>query len=592
VATARECVWSAASEAGWLAITSGTTGQGDGTLAFTASSNTTPVVRRGVLVVGEARTEISQAAAPCEFRFSPAAHAADAAGGELTVAVDTVQGCTWSAASDVPWIAVIATENTGGAGTLRFRVEPNSGDVRNGGLVVAGQRIEVTQSGASMQCSFAIAPLEQSAPSAGGSRVVAISAPNGCGWAAVSGVPWIAVETGVTGNGNGTATLRIAPNTGSARSGIVTIAGQVHTVTQSGGAGDCAYEIAPSSSSAPAAGADVAVSVTARIGCAWTAASQADWIAVTDGASGNGNGTTRLTIATNAGGTRTGTVLVAGVPHSVTQAAAPVPCNFAIAPTEHTVAAAAATREVTVSAQAGCAWTAVSQAPWITVSEGAVGSGNGTVHLSIATNPGSARTGTVLIAGQTLTVAQGAAPIACAFTIAPTEHMVPPGGATREVTVSAQASCAWTAVSQAPWITVSQGAAGTGNGTVELTIARNGGGERSGTVSIAGRVHTVTQAAAPPAGCTYTLTPTTQAANLLAQDFEVQISTQPGCAWTAASTVSWITLRTAASGSGTATLGYRVGVHVGLTSRTGTIEIAGEVLTVTQSLLGAGETAR
>lgn len=60
-----------------------------------------------------------------------------------------------------------------------------------------------------------------------------------------------------------------------------------------------------------------------------------------------------------------------------------------------------------MTAGAGCAWTAASNASFITVTGGASGSGNGTVSYSVAANTGTAsRNGTLTIAGQTFTVTQ------------------------------------------------------------------------------------------------------------------------------------------------------------------------------------------
>ena len=58
-------------------------------------------------------------------------------------------------------------------------------------------------------------------------------------------------------------------------------------------------------------------------------------------------------------------------------------------------------------AGAGCTWTAVSQVPWIVITSGASGSGDGSVVGTVEANTtGAARTGTVLIAGLTFTVTQ------------------------------------------------------------------------------------------------------------------------------------------------------------------------------------------
>ncbi|MBI3939284.1 MAG: hypothetical protein HY315_00480 [Acidobacteria bacterium] len=59
---------------------------------------------------------------------------------------------------------------------------------------------------------------------------------------------------------------------------------------------------------------------------------------------------------------------------------------------------------------AGCNWTTTSNVPWLSTTSGAIGSGNGTVNYSITANStATARTGTLTIAGQTITLTQAAA---------------------------------------------------------------------------------------------------------------------------------------------------------------------------------------
>jgi Zn-dependent metalloprotease len=82
-------------------------------------------------------------------------------------------------------------------------------------------------------------------------------------------------------------------------------------------------------------------------------------------------------------------------------------CSFSISPTGRSHVAAGGTASVTVTAPAGCAWTAVSNATFITITSGSSGSGNGTVNYSVANNTStSSRSGTMTIAGQTFTVTQ------------------------------------------------------------------------------------------------------------------------------------------------------------------------------------------
>jgi uncharacterized repeat protein (TIGR01451 family) len=81
-------------------------------------------------------------------------------------------------------------------------------------------------------------------------------------------------------------------------------------------------------------------------------------------------------------------------------------CVSALNPLSATAAAAGGTGTIPVTAAAGCAWTAVSNAAWITITAGASGSGNGTVIYTAAAATGAQRTGTITVAGQTFTVMQ------------------------------------------------------------------------------------------------------------------------------------------------------------------------------------------
>jgi hypothetical protein len=83
------------------------------------------------------------------------------------------------------------------------------------------------------------------------------------------------------------------------------------------------------------------------------------------------------------------------------------PCGASVSQTSLSAPFGGITGSVSVSAATSCSWGAFSKQPWITVTSGATGSGNGSVGFSIAPNPTTAsRTGTVAIGGETLTVTQ------------------------------------------------------------------------------------------------------------------------------------------------------------------------------------------
>ena len=323
----------------------------------------------------------------------------------------------------------------------------------------------------------------------------------GCMWTAGSNDGVVTITSGATGDGSGSVNFTIAANTGPQRTGTLTIAGQTFTVTQA--AAPCAYTIAPPNQSIGASGgAGTTVTVTTTAGCAWTAGSNTAWLTITSGAAGAATARSTFTIAANTGAERTGTLTIAGHTFTVTQAAAAL-CV-------HDRAADSVDRRVRRGRHDGhrdddgrlCMERGQQrQPPWLTITSGASGSGNGSVDFTIAANTGAQRTGTLTIAGQTFTVTQAAA---CVYTIAPQSQSIGSlGGPGTPITVTAAAGCAWTAASNTTnpaWLTITSGANGSGNGMVTFTVAPNLTlplVQRVGTLTIAGQTFTVTQGILP-----------------------------------------------------------------------------------------------
>lgn len=68
------------------------------------------------------------------------------------------------------------------------------------------------------------------------------------------------------------------------------------------------------------------------------------------------------------------------------------------------------------------------------------------------------------------------------------------------IPVTAGAGIGWTAQSNAAWITITSGASGTGDGTIDFSVAANTGAARSGTLTIGGQLFTIEQEGAPASG--------------------------------------------------------------------------------------------
>lgn len=162
-------------------------------------------------------------------------------------------------------------------------------------------------------------------------------------------------------------------------------------------------------------------------------------------------------------------------------------------------------------------------------------------------------------------------------TISPGSQSFNAAGGSGSIAVSTQN--AWTATSNDSWITIGSGASGAGNGSVVYSVAQNNtGAPRTGTITVAGKIFTVTQDS-----CAVGFSPTSATTvDAGGGGFSINVSAPAGCAWSAASNASWITINSGASGSGDGVINYSVPLNTIATPRTGTITIAGKTLTVTQ----------
>lgn len=83
----------------------------------------------------------------------------------------------------------------------------------------------------------------------------------------------------------------------------------------------------------------------------------------------------------------------------------------------------------------------------------------------------------------------------CSYSIRPASRIVPAMGATGQtIQVYASGSCAWTATGNTSWITITSAKSGIGNGTITYSVSANAAtSERTGTITVAGQVHTISQ---------------------------------------------------------------------------------------------------
>lgn len=261
-----------------------------------------------------------------------------------------------------------------------------------------------------------------------------------------------------------------------------------------------------------------------------------------------------------------------------------------------------------MTAGSSCAWTAVSNSAFITITSGATGTANGTVAFAVAANTGVERTGTLAIAGTSTSITQRAGspgpPAAVTFS-APTPKS-PIGnvesltvrpilvvdnaavtGTPGAVTYRFELSDQNTMTDTARIISVDgipQGSATTSwlvdrdlsAGTHYFWRARATNGTVTGPFS---NIDTFTT----PGVCSYTLTPTTAAVNASGGTTTISIAAPAACTWTAVSNAAFITVNGSATGTGNGTVTLTVAANSATASRTGTVTIANQTFTVTQA---------
>ncbi len=160
VTAAPGCGWAATSQAGWITVTGGATGSGDGTVVYSFGANPGPARIGTIALAGQAFSV--QQASGCAYTIDPTGADLLAAGGSGSTTVTTQDGCPWTAASNAAWITVYDPSGTG-SGTSTYGVAANGGDARTGTLTVAGATFTVNQAASPFRDAGSITGVRRSA---------------------------------------------------------------------------------------------------------------------------------------------------------------------------------------------------------------------------------------------------------------------------------------------------------------------------------------------------------------------------------------------------------------------------------------------
>jgi hypothetical protein len=152
---------------------------------------------------------------------------------------------------------------------------------------------------------------------------------------------------------------------------------------------------------------------------------------------------------------------------------------------------------ISVTTSNVCPWTAIKTNTWITFISATNNVGSTNVTYSVTANPSAtARTGVVMVAGQSVTIRQIG--LVCSYSFVPASQAHGFLATTGQVAVAAPTLCAWTVSNTNGWVTLLTGTSYVGSNTVRYAISNNLViAPRSGFITIAGQPFSVTQNGVP-----------------------------------------------------------------------------------------------
>lgn len=368
------------------------------------------------------------------------------------------------------------------------------------------------------------------------------------------GVNYQSLPTGVSNSEDNARTLN---NTRSLVSGFV---------SGGGGGGGCSYTLNPQSANYSSTGGTGSFSVTvAGTSCTWTPSTASAWINITSAGNVTGNGTVNYTVlqnTTNSG--RNGSITVGGQVFSITQGALTVPVTIRTSP---------AGLQFQVDGTTYTDLQVFNWTPGIQHNIAAISPQNSAGGRFVFQSWSQGGSASQFIAGPN-TSATYTVNYSASYLL--TVGVTPSGGGT----VSASPSSA-------------DGYYGSGT-PVQLTATPVSGRQFTGwSGSVSGSTNpvsvtmnsakSVTASFSALASCSYSISPGSDSVSASPAVRTVNVTTGSTCGWSASSNVSWLQTASQSTSLGSGTVQVLIADNTATSSRTGTVTIAGQTFTVTQS---------
>ncbi|HMJ92110.1 MAG TPA: BACON domain-containing carbohydrate-binding protein, partial [Candidatus Acidoferrum sp.] len=618
------CTWTVENNNSWIEFTT-TSFTNSGSASYTVLTNSAITSRTGVVTVAGHEFRIIQTGASCQFTLGTNAvfHSFAAGGGSIAVA--TASGCVWPVSTATPWINIPVTSGTN-TGVLSYTVNTNPTIlVRTGYVTIAGQTVTVVQAGT--PCSFALSHSNATHSASQTSSSVLVSSNVGCIWGVTNTNTWITINSVA----NGTVNYTVATNGFGLRNGTVTIAGIPFQVTQAGSVRVLRVVDANIARGTTNKVVVALEAITSELALGFSLCFDTNQLRFVEVKSGTAVSNLNVDLNINSSGASTGQlglsffspqvfpagsnalveVFFAAMPGStfantaVSLCDQPLEreindelanslsamyvngnvtivgvCTFTVDTDPLTFPASGGTDGVGVIAHSSCSWSASSSSPWIHFTAGTNASGTAAIGFSVDVNPSiSQRTGTLIVAGQSISVTQQGQ--TCSYSLSAQTQQHPISFGSYSVHVTALPGCGWTVNNPNLWITITSPLTSSGEGDVLYNVESNSTAySRTGVVVIAQQSFTIIQLGAP---CEFALTGTTNKLHgFAAETGSVAVATAAGCDWTISNTNTWIRFTAGTNGSGAVSVEYVLGHNPNNVARTGTVMIATRPFTVRQ----------
>ena len=167
-------------------------------------------------------------------------------------------------------------------------------------------------------CTYSLSATSANFGAAGGTGSFNVITENGCTFNATSN-DWFIIITSGNGPGSGTVNYNVLGNNGAARTGTISVNGQIFTINQTNQTAECHPSVVFSSSSFSHLGGNGNLSINFGSQCSYTVTSSHDFITINNG-TGTGSGTVNFSIAPNPGSDRLGSIVINGfLGYTITQ---------------------------------------------------------------------------------------------------------------------------------------------------------------------------------------------------------------------------------------------------------------------------------